>query len=197
MSRTTLLVLVGLGATLAGFALSSNARRAQESTREPAGSTSAAGPQKATLGWRESYGSSSERLVFSVDSLEIRRSGWKARIGLENATSAAYEVGGSSAASAYAFGLMLMESGEQSELERQNANGTLPAVRRAVRFEPPLPEILAPGASWRGAMSAPGSLVARSWVRVVFGPLVSVGRPPEDLRPNVIWFTDQAYRLRP
>jgi hypothetical protein len=196
MSRTTLLVLVALGATLAGFALSSNTRRAQESSQEPRDTASAAGPQKTTLGWQETYGSESEHLVFSVESLEIRPDGWEAQVGLENASSASYEVGGPSAASGYTFGLMLMDTGELAELERRNENGTLPAVRRAVTFEPPLPAILDPGASWEGTMSAPGALVADSWARVVFGPLVSVGSAPEGLPEDVVWFTDSAYRLR-
>ena len=74
-----------------------------------------------------------------------------------------------------AFGLMLFRTGETRELERRNRNGTLPATRPAVRYEPSLPKILEPGASWKGTISAPGSLVARSWVRVVFGTLVAVG----------------------
>lgn len=197
MSRTTLLVLVALGATLAGFALSSNTRRAQQSSQEPRRTASAAGPQKAKLGWREEYGSRREHLVFSVASLEIRPNGWEARVGFENASSASYEVGGPSAASGYTFGLMLMDTGARDELERRNQNGTLPAVRRAVTFEPPLPAILEPGESWRGAMSAPGALVAHSWAHVVFGPLVSVGSAPEGLPESIVWFTDSAYRLRP
>jgi hypothetical protein len=197
VSRTTLLVLLALGATLAGFALSSNARRLQEDSRETTERAPAAGPQQETLGWRETFGPPSDHLVFSVDSLEVRPGGWEARIALENASSTSYEVAGASAPSGFNFGLMLMDTGEQSEVERRNENGTLPAVRRAVRFEPPLPPILDPGASWEGTMSAPGALVADSWVRVVFGPLVSVGSPPEGLERDVVWFTDHAYRLRP
>lgn len=197
MSRTTLLVLVALGATLAGFALSTNARRLQDDAPTTA-DRPAAGPQHAALGWRETFGEADERLVFTVDSLEVKPGGWEASIGVENESSVPYEVGGPSAAvTRMTFGLLLLSSGEQAELDRQNANGTLPPVRRAVRFEPALPPVLEPGRSWRGTMSAPGALVADSWARVVFGPLVSVGSPPDGLEERLAWITDRTYRLRP
>jgi hypothetical protein len=44
-------------------------------------------------------------------------------------------------------------------------------------------------------MSAQGALVAGSWARVVFGTLVAVGKPPEELDEKVIWITDHAYEL--
>ena len=91
---------------------------------------------------------------------------------------------------------MLFQSGDLAELEEKNESGTLPTVRPAARFEPEPPAILEPGDSWAGTISAPGALVANSWVRVVFGTLVSVGTPPEDLEEQVIWITDNAYRLR-
>jgi hypothetical protein len=33
-------------------------------------------------------------------------------------------------------------------------------------------------------------------VRVVFGTLVAVGRPPDELGERVLWITDHAHRLR-
>jgi hypothetical protein len=196
MSRTTILVLVALGAALAGFALSTNARRAQD---EPSArpELAAAGPQQVELDWRERLGPEGEQLVFSVDSLEVLPEGWRARIGLENETSVSYEVGGPSSMTDSSFGLMLFETGATAELEQENEDGTLPAARRALRFEPSLPRLLEPGASWAGTISAPGALVADSWARVVFGPLVSVGKPPEDLEGRVVWITDHAHQLRP
>jgi hypothetical protein len=189
-------VLVAIGATLAGFALSTNAKRLQDD--EPtAPARPAAGPQQATLGWRESFGPAGEQLVFSVESLEVVRGGWRVEIGLENATSVSYELGGGSANANATFGLMLFTSGELAELEQQNENGTLPAIRIASTFEPAMPRLLEPGDSWTGTMSARGALVADSWARVVFGPLVSVGPAPEDMSERVVWITDRAYRLRP
>lgn len=196
MSRTTTLLLVALGAALAGFAFSATAERLEDDEPDP-GTSAAAGPQRATLGWREAFGPAGEQLVFSVESLDVVESGWRARVGLENGTSVSYEVGGPALTLQPTFGLMLFSSGELAELEDKNASGTLPPVRPAVRFQPSLPTILEPGKTWSGTISAPGALVADSWARVVFGPLVSVGKPPENVAEDVVWITDGAYRLRP
>jgi hypothetical protein len=45
-------------------------------------------------------------------------------------------------------------------------------------------------------MSAPGSLPAERYARVVFGPFTSVTKPPEGMEKKVIWITDHAQRLR-
>jgi hypothetical protein len=195
MSRTTIIVLLAIGATLAGFALSTNARRLQDDDAAPRTRT-AAGPQRANLGWREEFGPPGEKLVFSVQSLEIMKDGWRAEVGLENDTSVPYQVTGPHAPLDRTFGLMLFPSGEKSDLDEQNESGTLPAVRPAVTFRPKPPAILEPGQSWSGTISAPGALVADSWVRVVFGALISVGTPPDDLPEYVVWITDEAHRLR-
>ena len=94
------------------------------------------------------------------------------------------------------FGLMLFSSGEPEELESKNASDDLPAVRNAVRYEPSLPRILEPGTSWTGTISAPGALASGSWVRVVFGALISVGKPPAEMDDYVVWITDHAHPLR-
>ncbi len=94
-----------------------------------------------------------------------------------------------------AFGLQLFETGDKQELDQRNRRGTLPAVRAATRYEPELPRTLEPKASWEGTISAPGALLARAWVRVVFGTFVAVGKPPDDIEPTVVWITDNAYQL--
>jgi len=199
MSRTTIIVLVALGATLAGIALSTNARRLQDDQAAPR-ERAAASPQRETLGWRETFGPAGQKLVFSVESLEILPDGWRARVGIENETSISYEVAGPNSSLDRTFGLMLFSSGELAELEKKleekNESGTLPATRQAIRFQPELPTILESGESWSGTISAPGALVADSWVRVVFGPLVSVGTPPDELAEDLVWITDSAYHLR-
>lgn len=195
MSRMTLFVLVALGATLAGLALSTNARRLQDDPAEPS-ERAAASPQRKTLGWRETFGPPGEKLVFSVETLVILQDGWRAQVGLENETSIPYEVTGTDAGLDRAFGLMLFESGEIAELEERNESRTLPAIRPALRIQPEPPRILEPGDSWAGTISAPGALVADSWVRVAFGDLISVGTPPDDLPEHVPWITDSVYRLR-
>ena len=197
MSRTTIIVLVALGAALAGFAFSSTADRLRDDADEPTETSVAAGPQEAELEWRETYGPPGEQVVFRVESLEVTRTGWAARLGLENETSIAYPVGHPRATLERSFGLMLFSRGEVEDLERRNAERTLPAVRAATSYEPELPAILEPGASWEGTISAHGSLVAGSWVRVVFGALTAVGKTPEGLDERIVWITDSAHELEP
>jgi hypothetical protein len=195
VNRTTIIVLIALGATLAGFALASNASRLRGTENAPAASV-AAGPQRADLGWRETFGSPGEQVVFTVDSLEVTKTGWRARVGVENSSSVAWELD-PAATPGGAFGLQLFTTGDPEELEKRNKEQSLPAVRAATLFEPELPTILEPDAAWEGVMSARGALVADSWVRVVFGTLVAVGKPPDELSDMLVWITDHAYRLLP
>jgi hypothetical protein len=114
---------------------------------------------------------------------------------VENDTKVAWELNDPRATLDRSFGLMLFTTGKQEELDELNASGELPEPRTATSFAPALPTILEPGDSWEGTMSASGSLVAGSWARVVFGTLVAVGNPPEELSDTVVWITDHAYHL--
>ena len=189
MSRTSVLVLVALGAAIAGFAFSTNARRDDGDATSTA-RTVAAGPQRATLGWREIAGEAGEQLVFSVESLEILSDGWKAKLSVENRSTTSYKV---ASTLSRPFGLMVFSSGDYDDLMEQNESGTLPTVRPATGYAPRLPAVLEPGDSWTGTISAPGALVANGWVRVVFGALISVVEP----RDVVSWISDHTYQLRP
>jgi hypothetical protein len=193
VSKTTLIVLIALGATFAGFVLASNAQRLT-SDEESIPTSVAAGPQTAALGWREVYGSVGEQIVFTVERLDVTESGWSARVGVENDSSVGWELA-PGATPEGSFGLQLFETGDVEELETRNRDGTLPAVRAATRYVPEMPGVLEPDASWEGEMSAQGALVAGSWARVVFGTLVAVGKPPEELDEQVVWITDHAYEL--
>lgn len=191
MSRTAIIVLVALGAAFAGFAFSSASDRLRGGDSEVETSV-AADPQTAKLEWRETYGEPGEQIVFTVESIEVTERGWRVQLGIQNETSIGYTVGDPFDR---AFGLMLLSSGTLEELDRLNAERRLPAVRQAASYEPRLPRMLEPGSSWEGAISAPGALVAGSWVRVVFGALSAVGPRPEGLDERVVWITDHAYRL--
>lgn len=195
MSRTSVIVLIALGATFAGFVLASNAQRLSDEVPEPTPSV-VAGPQAASLGWRETHGSGKERLVFTVARLEVTETGWTARIGVGNESSVGWELAPGAMPDG-TFGLQQFQTGELEELEERNREGTLPAVRPAERYSPELPGILEPGASWEGSISARGSLIAGASVRVVFGTLVAVGKPPPELPENLVWITDSAYELKP
>jgi hypothetical protein len=191
-----MVVLVAVGAALAGFAITSAANRiGGDETAAPA--SRAAGPQRVELDWRETYGPRGQQLTFVVERFEVVPGGWRARLAVENDTSVAYEIGDPRATLDRAFGLMLFSSGRLDELERRNASGTLPAIRSATTYQPRLPQILEPGARWQGTIGASGALAAGSWVRVVFGALIAVAKPPEGLAERVVWITDHAYRLEP
>ena len=194
MRRSTVIVFLALGATFAGFALATNAQRLRGHDSDVATSV-AAGPQSATLGWRETYGTGDEKVVFTVDSLHVTESGWNARVGIANRSSVGWELAPGATPDG-SFGLQLFETGAKEELDQRNRRGTLPAVRAATRYEPDLPRILEPKASWEGTISAPGALVANSWARVAFGTMIAVGKPPEGLQEMFVWITDSTYRLR-
>jgi hypothetical protein len=193
VSRTTLIVLIALGATFAGFVLASNAQRLSGDDTEIASSV-AAGPQSADLAWREIYGTPDERLVFTVDRLDVTETGWNARVGIENDSSVGWELAPGATAEG-SFGLQLFETGDIEELEERNRNDTLPAVRAATSYAPELPGVLEPGDAWEGEISARGALVAGSWARVVFGTLIAIGKPPDELEETLVWITDHAYEL--
>jgi len=193
VSRTTLIVLIALGATFAGFVLASNAQRLSDDDTEVETSV-AAGPQTKNLEWRETYGTPGEQIVFTVARLDVTEAGWSARIGIENDSSVGWELAPGATPDG-SFGLQLFETGDAQELEDRNRDGTLPAVRAATSYAPKLPGLLEPGASWEGEISAQGSLVAGSWARVVFGTLVAVGKPPDGLEEMLIWITDSTYQL--
>jgi hypothetical protein len=193
VSRATIIVLIALGATLAGFAIASKADLGSHETSTE--SSVAAGPQEAKLSWRETYGEPGEQLVFTVESLAVTESGWSAQIGVENKTKVAWELAPGAVADG-TFGLSLYETGDASELKERNRAGTLPAVRAATAYDPPLEKILEPKASWKGEISARGALVAGAFVRVVFGTLVAVGKPPPQFGNTVVWITDSSYQLR-
>jgi hypothetical protein len=194
VSRTTIIVLVAVGATLAGFAIASNADRLRGETSSPE-TSGPAGPQTAELDWRETYGDSGQQLVFTVDALEVTETGWNAQIGIENETTVAWELAPGAVADG-TFGLALFETGDADELDQRNRSRTLPAVRGATSYVPELTKILEPKASWEGRISARGALVAGSWVRVVFGTLLAAGKPPEGMSEAVVWITDSAYELQ-
>jgi len=195
VSRTTIIVLLAAGATVAGFLFASNVERLHSSQPHTTASR-AASPQSKHLDWRETYGTAGERVVFTVDRLTVTRTGWRAHVGIANRSSVAWELAPNATPDG-TFGLRLFETGDKTELERRNQSGTLPSVRAATGYQPELPKILEPKASWNGRISAPGALVAGSWVRVVFGTLIAVANPPEGLAEVFVWITDHAYRLRP
>ena len=176
-------------------------------------SAHASSPQRARLGWVESIGDRSGRLLFGVRAFEVTKDGWRADISLTNDTAVPFAVGSADLPGSRAFGLMLFSTGAHSELESRNAKSSLPTIRPAETFVPPLPKVLQPHRTWAGTIGARGPLAAGTWARIVFGALfpgqrIEAGslipsKPtvPDSLRKanvgsDLIWITDHAYRLR-
>ena len=152
-------------------------------------------PQEATLGWEETYPAEKPALVFGVGSFRVTRDGWAADISIENRSDVGWEVGDPRYEAGLQFGVMLFPDDDLKALEDRNRRGELPAIRHAATYRPALPSVLRPGSTWRGTISAPGALAGGLWVRVSFGPFVSVSDPPAGAASPVVWFTDHAYRL--
>lgn len=153
-------------------------------------------PQAAELAWVERSPETGPGLVFRVRRFAVTESGWESDVEIENRTGISWSLGENPVAVEQSFGIMLFATGDMGELEERNQDAELPGLRAAQRFVPELPARLRPGDDWRGTISAPGSLASGRWVRVVFGPLLAVGDPPDDMPSQFVWITDHAYHLR-
>ena len=190
MRRSTLLVLIAVGAAVVGFAIASAAERVRGSKSEPAASEPAP-VQDAKLNWHETLGPAGEQLQFGVVRFQVVPDGWRARVSVTNHSNVAFDL----QKPHRSFGLMLFSSGKHEDLTQRNGSSTLPPVRPALTYDPPLPDVLEPDKTWGGTMSAPGALAAGSWVRIVFGAFEAIGRAPDAFNGTLVWITDHAYHL--
>ena len=160
---------------------------------EPIPPARPAEPQRAQLDWREAYPrATGERLVFEVGTLAVTADGWSTTVAVTNRTPFRFRI--ETGPAGYGFGLMLFPTGDLEAVESANREGNLPAVRRASTIVPEPPKILQPRMTWRGTLSAPGSLADGSFVRVVFGTFLGEEGAPDEFK-RVVWFTDHSYRL--
>jgi hypothetical protein len=158
--------------------------------------TEAAPPQQAELGWEEQLPETGAALAFRVYRFAVTKDGWEADVEVENRTEIPWRLPGAVEAVPTSFGVMLFVTDELGEVEQRSTDGDLPGLREAQRYEPGLPARLAPGARWRGVIGARGSLAAGLYVRVVLGPFVAVGDPPDGMQAAFSWITDHAHRLQ-
>jgi hypothetical protein len=156
----------------------------------------AAPPQAAELAWDERTPDTGPGLVFRVHRFAVTERGWEADVEVENRSGIPWILGEDPVAVTQSFGIMLFATGDLDEVEQRSDASDLPGLRPARTFVPKLAPRLAPGAVWRGTIAAPGTLAAGRHVRVVFGPLVAVGKPPEGVPRHFVWITDHAYLLR-
>ena len=158
--------------------------------------TEAAPPQQAELGWEEQLPETGAALAFRVHSFAVTTDGWEADVEVVNRTKIPWRLPGAVDAVPTSFGVMLFTTDELGEVEQRSRDGELPGLREAQRYEPSLPTRLGPGAGWRGIIAARGSLAAGLYVRVVLGPFVAVGDPPDGLQDGFSWLTDHSLRLQ-
>jgi hypothetical protein len=163
-----------------------------ETESQPLRASRPAPAQAATVGWREAYGADGQARRFVVERLAVTEEGWTADVAVVNDTRLPWRI---ERGPASRFGVQLSADDDLEALEEAGREGRLPPERRARTFEPEPPAVLQAGAEWRATISAPGSLPAGSYVRVVFGPFVAVREPPEGLQSPVVWITDHAHRL--
>jgi hypothetical protein len=191
VSKPTLVLFVLAGAALIGFAVAAMVERTTHHETTEIGSV-AASPQSAPLDWHEWQGPRGERLGFGVERFQVLTHGWRARISIANESKVAFGLDRAQRE----FGLMLFTSCRHRELDLRNREQALPTTRPALVYKPALPQILEPRTTWSGTISAPGALVARSCMRVVFGTFDPIGKAPDTFPTHLIWITDHAYRLR-
>src|SRR5262245_18073529 len=153
-------------------------------------------PQAAVLDWNEVFSAKGGATRFRVHRFVVLDDGWEADVSLTNDTDATLAIGGPKTTLGQQFGLMLFPTGDLAEMQRLNAAGDLPPIRRADDFTPPLPSTLERGETWSGTMRGRGALAAGRFVRLVFGTLVPVGEKPSGYPSRLLWITDNAYELR-
>ena len=184
MRRTT-------GALLAAVAMLAAGCSDESSPDLP---TEAAPPQAAELGWREQAPESGPSMVFRVHRFAVTESGWEADVEVENRSGIAWQLPVDAVPTS--FGVMLFPTDDLGDFEQRSNDGDLPGLREADTYTPALPARLATGANWRGTIAARGSLAAGLYVRIVFGPFVADGDPPEGMQRGFSWITDHTYRLQ-
>ena len=158
--------------------------------------TEAAPAQEAELTWSEQFPETGAGFSFRIRRFAVTADGWEADVEVENRTDIPWRLPGAEDAVPTSFGVMLFRTDDVEEVEQRSANGDLPGLREADTYTPSLPTRLAPRAGWRGTIAARGSLAAGLYVRLVLGPFVADGDPPEGMEAAFSWITDHAYRLR-
>ena len=144
----------------------------------PSPAVTAAAPRTVALDWSEPLTDADATVVFGVSTLRVTKTGWEADLSMANHSQTRFEIPVASDSSDREFGLMVLGNGSLEELDDLMKRGKTPPVRGARETRPATPAVLMPGATWRGTISAPGALPVGGWVRVSFGPLTPIDKPP-------------------
>jgi hypothetical protein len=130
-------------------------------------------------------------LVFRVDRIIVRTSGWSAEVSVANTSRDDLQIRRPHRFPGSLFGLVLLETTSAHELRGLTADlRKEPPFLEPDVISPPLPISLRAGTTWRGTLSGSTRLRSGAVVRVIFGRFV------RDREPQVLtWVTNHAVRL--
>jgi hypothetical protein len=137
-----------------------------------------ADPQVVRLGGPERCGPPEQRVQLGVRRLELGRDSWTVAGAFRNDSDVPLRIFQPHTDAGTYFGLAVFRSAGRAEIERRVREGRIHVQLVADRFRPPLPRLVAPGESWRGAFSGPGRLPSGRDVRVVLGRFSLRGHAP-------------------
>ncbi len=154
-------------------------------------------PQLLLPGVAELDGADGVGFQLEVRVLRLERSSWSVEASVVNRTGIAWRIGRPHVPGGTKFGLIVVATAEESEWRAMVARGQVTPALIASRFVPEVPELLRPGASWRGVFSGPGRLPAGSYVRFAFGRFTATAEPPRGLPWRLIAVTERSLRIPP
>jgi hypothetical protein len=128
--------------------------------------------------------------------LALGRERWRVEASLANETGVTVGIVRPHADEGTYFGLTAFRSAAGAEVARRVRERNLHALLLATHFEPGLPRLLEPGATWRGTFSGPGRLRRGRFVRVVLGRFTILGRPPPGLSRGFLCISEPGVPVR-
>jgi hypothetical protein len=156
----------------------------------------AARSQVVALDWRENCGTREDALPIETRRLAVRRDRWSVELAFRNETSVTLTIVRPHVQGGTYFGLEPFATSARREVvERAERLAAKPRAL-ADRFSPPLPRVLPPGEGWSGSFSGPGSLPARTPIRVVLGRfIVRLGGVPRGFFDGFLCISERVIRL--
>ena len=147
--------------------------------------TPPAQPRTIALDWHEGSG-----LRVDVRKLVVRPNGWSVSASVRNDSSVGLLIQRPHHPGEAEFGVLPLDSADIEAVERAGS-GVF-----ATRFEPPLPRVLHPHATWSGTFSGPGRLSKAHYVRVEVGRFTRYGSARGAVPLRLRYVTDHVLRLR-
>jgi hypothetical protein len=145
-------------------------------------------PKDVDLGWVERYAAG--QFTFRVGRLVFGPDGWEANVAVTNNSESPYRI------SPQSFGLVALDTTSQGELRRLTEDLTrTPPALQPDGVTPPPPQLLAPGATYRGTIKGSEVLRAGTVLRVLFGPFTRPDARDVEQGADVLWVTDHSVRI--